>query len=398
MNDTSFKNARILIVDDNASNIEVLEDLLHESGYSIIESTVDPRLAVGLVQSFQPDIILLDLMMPHLDGFEVMDQLKTVIPFDSYLPVLVLTADIAQETRLRALLGGAKDFLSKPFDLYEVRARIANLLETRHLHLQLKDQNQILEVRVKERTHELEKAYQKIELANKELSGLDKAKSEFLNLISHELRTPLNGILGFTNILKEMANTPEVIEYLEYLDKSAKRLEHFSCQALLITNLRAGKYKLDPQKLSIEELFQQTKNLLQEPITSKSITFLQHNISSSDFINGDRELIQICFDRILDNSIKYSPIGSEITITIRQFENKVLCEFIDSGSGFKKEVLENPFRLFSNTSEHVDENTGLNLLLIKYIMDAHNGQIEIYNNERKGATVRLTFVDQNQAI
>jgi K+-sensing histidine kinase KdpD len=85
-------------------------------------------------------------------------------------------------------------------------------------------------------------------------------------------------------------------------------------------------------------------------------------------------------------------------ITIRQFENKVLCEFIDSGSGFKKEVLENPFRLFSNTSEHVDENTGLNLLLIKYIMDAHNGQIEIYNNESKGATVRLTFVDQNQAI
>ena len=398
MEETITKEARILIVDDNDSNVEVLCDLLEASGYSNFQSTTDSRMVVDIVQSFHPDLILLDLMMPHFDGFEVMDQLKEVIPVDSYLPILVLTADITIEARHRALTGGAKNFLSKPFNMHEVQARIKNLLETRYLHLLLKDQNLILEEKVRERTYELEKAYHKIELANRELSMLDQAKNGFLNLISHELRTPLNGILGFTGILKNVVNSPEVLEYINYVDISAKRLEKFAYQALLITTLRAGNFKIQLDKLHIKELFTNSIFNLQEKTKKKSITVRLQNNSGSDFLIGDRELIQICFDRLLDNSVKYAPGESVVILNVYTKDNSVVCDFIDLGAGFNQDILENPFSPFSNYQEHVDENTGLNLLLIKYIMDAHNGQLEINNNESKGAIVRLTFVDQNQVL
>ena len=398
MEETITKEARILIVDDNDSNVEVLCDLLEASGYSNFQSTTDSRMVVDIVHSFHPDLILLDLMMPHFDGFEVMDQLKEVIPVDSYLPILVLTADITIEARHRALTGGAKNFLSKPFNMHEVQARIKNLLETRYLHLLLKDQNLILEEKVRERTYELEKAYHKIELANRELSMLDQAKNGFLNLISHELRTPLNGILGFTGILKDVVNSPEVLECINCVDISAKRLEKFAYQALLITELRVRNFNVKPEKLNIKELFTNSTLFLQEKTKKKSITVWLQNNSGTNLLIGDRELIQICFDRLLDNSVKYAPGESVVILNVYTKDNSVVCDFIDHGAGFNQDILENPFRPFSNYQEHVDENTGLNLLLIKYIMGAHNGQLEIYNNESKGAIVRLTFVDQNQVL
>jgi two-component system sensor histidine kinase/response regulator len=330
-------------------------------------------------------------MMPHLSGFEVMDLLKTEIPPDDFLPILVLTADITQEAKLKALSGGAKDFLPKPFDLYEVRLRINNLLHTRYLHEQLKNQNLILEEKVKERTIELELANRRLELANRELSVLDQAKNGFLNMINHELRTPLNGILGFTGLLKSQIESPELIEYLDYLDYSAKRLERFSYQALLITTLQAGKYTVKPEVLSVEELFENAGSTLQKKITDKGIS-LQLSCNRPEIaIPGDRALIQICFERLIDNSVKYSKTGTEVWVKINATEQEITCEFIDQGRGFQPGILDNPFQAFVNHAEHVDQNTGLNILLIKYIMDAHSGRIELMNNPDKGATVKLVF-------
>jgi adenylate cyclase len=127
--------ARILIVDDKAANVRLLERMLRGDGYSSIESTTDPHAASDLHLANHYDLILLDLQMPGMDGFEVMDGLKK-IEQDGYLPVLVITAQ--PEHRLRALQAGAKDFLSKPLDLPEVLMRVRNMLEVRLLHLETK--------------------------------------------------------------------------------------------------------------------------------------------------------------------------------------------------------------------------------------------------------------------
>jgi putative two-component system response regulator len=153
-----FAQARILIVDDEDANVLLLERHLGRAGYPNCKSTTDPRQVVDLYQAFHPDLILLDLMMPHLDGYAVMEQLRPHIAQCRYLPILVLTADMSTPARDKSLSMGAKDFLLKPFDITELLLRIHNLLETRFLYQEQQNQNEILEQRVQERTGELRQA------------------------------------------------------------------------------------------------------------------------------------------------------------------------------------------------------------------------------------------------
>jgi PAS domain S-box-containing protein len=147
-----IRNATILIVDDQEANVMLLEQMLRNEGYKNITTTQDPRGVYGLHKEHLFDLILLDLQMPEMDGFEVIEELKK-IEHGGYLPVLVITAQPAH--KLRALQAGAKDFVSKPFDLVEVQTRIHNMLEVRLLYRRLDDHNRLLEQTVLERTAEL---------------------------------------------------------------------------------------------------------------------------------------------------------------------------------------------------------------------------------------------------
>jgi putative two-component system response regulator len=148
------KSARILIVDDNQANVQLLQALLGREGYTDVTGVTDPREVVPLCNANRYDLILLDIRMPHMSGFDVMAELRKANS-DDYLPVLVLTAQIDKETRIRALELGAKDFVNKPFDPAEVMNRIANMIEVRLLYNERRRRNEILEDKVRERTAEL---------------------------------------------------------------------------------------------------------------------------------------------------------------------------------------------------------------------------------------------------
>jgi PAS domain S-box-containing protein len=150
--DSDIHNASILIVDDQEVNISLLEQLLREAGYANVASTMNPTEVCALHRKHHYDLILLDLQMPVMDGFQVMEGLKTNAA-DAYLPVLVITAQPGH--KLHALQSGAKDFISKPFDVVEVRTRIHNMLEVRLLYNKLENYNKLLEQTVEERTAEL---------------------------------------------------------------------------------------------------------------------------------------------------------------------------------------------------------------------------------------------------
>lgn len=145
-------NASILIVDDLQANVTLLEQMLADAGYTRVTSTMNPREVSDLHRRNGYDLILLDLQMPEMDGFQVMEALKDIDPY-SYLPVLVITAEPGH--KLRALQSGAKDFVGKPFDLVEVKTRIHNMLEVRLLYRKLANYNKVLEQTVLERTAEL---------------------------------------------------------------------------------------------------------------------------------------------------------------------------------------------------------------------------------------------------
>jgi putative two-component system response regulator len=168
MNDAHLTRSRILIVDDQPANVLLLEKIVQRAGFENVSTATDAREVDDRVRTFKPDILLLDLQMPHLDGFAVMGRLAEVREAE-YLPVLVLTADATLESKRRALATGANDFLVKPFDSTEVVLRIKNLLQMRWLQSQLRDQNESLELKVRERTAELWDSVRRLERAEDDL-------------------------------------------------------------------------------------------------------------------------------------------------------------------------------------------------------------------------------------
>jgi putative two-component system response regulator len=156
-----FRNARILIVDDEPTNVDVLRRILQKAGFTRIESTNDPREACPMYVHHRPDLILLDLHMPEMEGVAVLDQLNEIAEA-TYLPILIITGSLSPEARQDALSRGAKEFLTKPFHAEEVLLRIRTALETRFLYLQIQSQNQLLEEKVRQRTRELEAAQKEI--------------------------------------------------------------------------------------------------------------------------------------------------------------------------------------------------------------------------------------------
>jgi PAS domain S-box-containing protein len=189
-------NARILIVDDNPANVRLLEEVLTSNGYTSVLTITDSRETVDLYKSFQPDLVLLDINMPHLNGYQVMEQLKEVEP-EGYVPILVLTALQDNETRLRSLKFGAKDFLSKPFNITETLVRIRNMLEVRLLHNQVQDQNASLEQKVDERTHSLTEVNKVLSLEidkHKYTENILRNSESKFKSLTLEFRTLLDGI------------------------------------------------------------------------------------------------------------------------------------------------------------------------------------------------------------
>jgi putative two-component system response regulator len=167
--DPLLHRMRILIVDDESANIALLEEILVENEFTRFESVSDSKRTLEVCKNFQPDLVLLDLMMPPPDGFTILERLRAETQ-ETFLPIVILTADTNEETKRRALEAGATDFLLKPFDHTEVALRIRNLLRSRSVHLLLDNQRAAFEEAVRERTEELRARITELEKANDLLS------------------------------------------------------------------------------------------------------------------------------------------------------------------------------------------------------------------------------------
>ena len=188
-------NARLLIVDDEPANVRLLERLLARAGYTDIHGTTDAREALPLAETIAPDLVLLDLRMPHMSGIEVLKGLRKSAAADVHLPVLVLTADVTRAALHDALQAGARDFLTKPFDPDEVLLRIRNLLETRALHRELATQNRTLEDRVRARTEDERRARERAEsLARRLVEVQESERREIARELHDQIGQMLTGL------------------------------------------------------------------------------------------------------------------------------------------------------------------------------------------------------------
>jgi len=396
MVEINLKKANILIVDDQQANIDVLTEFLGIAGYQNIKATTDPRLALSLCKSFYPDLILLDLIMPHLSGYEVMDQLKAMLLQNPYLPVLVLTADISVQTKQHALAGGAKDFLAKPFDLIEVGLRINNLLESRFLYRQLENQNQILEERIKERIAELEKLNIDLVVAKEKAEASDRLKTAFLQNISHEIRTPLNGILGFgIRLAKKSLTEEKKEEYLDVLKSSTERLANTVNNYLDIAQIVSGNMQVHNAIMELDQLMREIYSKFRQPCQLKNLSLILKMTNQNDhfLLKSDYKLLLKVLSHLIDNAIKFTNVG---TITFGFELKREELEFFvqDTGIGITDKAISLIFDHFMQedvSSTRHYEGSGLGLSISKKIVEIIGGRIWLQSVKNKGSVFYFTI-------
>jgi Osmosensitive K+ channel histidine kinase len=384
----------ILIVDDNPQNLQVLGKILQENKYEI-EFAINGEMAMVWLDKRQFDLILLDINMPGMDGFEVCRKIRSN-PEMNNVPVIFLSADTDRESILKGFEFGAQDYVTKPFDSRELLSRVRTHLALKESLKNLADINELLEEKVLERTHQLKEANVKLEALNLRLIDLDKAKSDFLNLISHEIRTPLNGILGPLELLKEPADARDIADLVEILDMSVKRLERFSLNALLITRLKTRQFEIKKDRIHLSKLINEVLNEEKEKFQERSIQVKRNDEITLGLISGEAELIKKCISNILDNAVRFSPDNSTIEIDTYVEEQTIICEIKDNGKGFATGTINRVFELFTTCDEYKDNSIGIGLPIAKMIMDGHGGSIIVGNNPGGGASVKLLF--QNSVV
>jgi len=377
MEDSMYK---ILIVDDEAENLIILKNMLLTQNYQIITAiNGDEAISQTLINDF--DLILLDIIMPELDGYEACKILRKNEK-TSKIPIIFLTSKNDSESIVKGFEVGAQDYVTKPFNINELLARVLTHLELKRNRQELEELNNKLEEKVKERTIELVKA-------NKKIESLDKAKSAFLGLISHEIRTPLNGIIGFLDLLNKSDEDTNK-ELIQLTVESADRLYNFSELSLLITQLNVDMYKLQNKNLDFVQLFEQVKKTIYKNWEQeKKINFIQSVQLQSPILKLDQILMEKVLYSLLDNAVKFSRGDADVTVHIYNKEGFIVCEIHDKGSGFSEEALSYIFEPFTSKKPHDIEGFGLNLAAAKLIMQAHEGWIEVENKPKKGAKVTL---------
>ena len=377
-------NARILLIDDSPENIEVLGGLLRD--YDRIVAT-DGEKGIELAQrNPKPDLILLDIVMPGMDGFEVCVKLRA-IETTREIPIIFITSKNERADILRGFQIGAQDFITKPFDSRELKARVKTQLELVFNRKKLEAINDWLEEQVMLRTQELIETNKRLIQANNELRHLDASKAEFLKLISHEIRTPLNGIIGFSQIIKDSVKDTMVTDMIDMLDESCKRLEDFSYRALDISTLKIKKDKaIYRVKTDVVDLVNRILEEEKEDIESKQITFNISTVGPVYQPEVDPNFLHKGMYNLIDNAIKFTPENSVVDIELN-FGERFSFTISDQGNGFNEIMLSG--LSFMASGNHVDQNPGLGLYLSSLVARSHNGELSYGNNPEGGAWVKV---------
>ncbi len=369
MLDPSLNNAHILMVDDQESNLLLLEDILEREGYSAVRGITDPRQTLVLVDEFQPDLILLDLHMPQLDGFALLAQLADRIPPADYLPILVLTADITTEAKRRALAAGARDFLTKPIDVIETTLRIRNLLETRWLYAQTQ--------RALER--------------EQELSAL---KSRFISMTSHEFRTPLTTILSSAEMLEHYSHKwPEArkLEHLRRIQRAVKQMTALLDDVLMISRAEAGRLTFAPAPLDLAALCGDLAEAFQFQAGARHAVNLRI-VGECANVSLDERLVRHILGNVLSNAVKYSPQGGEVAFEVTCAGGQALFRVQDHGIGIPLADQARLFESFHRASNvGAISGTGLGLSIVKRAVEAHGGAITVESQVGVGTAVTVTL-------
>ncbi len=389
-----------MIVDDEPANTLLLERLFQLVDLPNCRSTNDSRQAVDLFLEYQPDVVLLDLSMPHLDGFEVMNRLKSVIPVGDYLPILVLTADATERAKQRALSSGANDFLTKPFNTSEVVLRVRNLLETRRLHLQMRRCNENLESIVADRTSELRQALGELKETQQQVIQQERLRAlgTMASGVAHDFNNALSIILGFGEfVLQSCRKEPAMSEAAEQMEivintaedaaKIVGRLRSFYSTAKDLSERPVDLKALVKQAVAITEPRWKTQP------RGKGIEITVHMaLDETPPIWGHAHELREVLTNLIFNAVDAMPEGGTLTFRSGVEDRAVFVSITDSGTGMTEDVRRQCLEPFFTTKG--EQGSGLGLAMVYGIVQRHQGELDIQTGVGQGTTFVIRFPAQ----
>ena len=374
------QDSLILVVDDVQQNIQVVGTMLREAGYSIMPAT-NGAAALQRVQKKLPDLILLDLMMPEMDGLEVCRRLKAD-PAAQSIPIIFLTASNEMSHLVQGLEAGAVDYVTKPFNPPELLARVRTHLELKH-------------------------ARDTIVRYGQELSRLNEEKNEFMGIAAHDLRNPLGAITGYAEIILEEAaslqpsppesfdrSRREMAQCAGRINETSRRMAEMVQNLLDANRIERGEMQLNVVTTDLGPALKSVVETQRPHATAKQQTIHLETPATPSMALVDRSVTVQVLENLLSNAVKYSPPGKNIFVRLKQSTDTVRCEVQDEGPGLSAEDQKKLFGKFARLSAKPtggEHSTGLGLSIVKKMVEAMHGRVWCESELGKGATFVVQF-------
>ena len=387
---TTKLTGRILIVDDTPANLDTISTVLIDAGYEVAVATSGER-ALQNLQRRSPDLILLDVMMPGIDGFETCDRIKANSRTRN-IPIIFLTSLIDIKKKIQGFNCGAVDYISKPFQEQEILARVKT-------HIQLNHLTQNLEQQVADQTASLR-------ITNEALQQANNSKQSFLSTMSKEIRRPIDTILRVTEQLQEQKYgtlNPQQVEDLTKIERNGNHLLSLIQNTIKLANIESGELTLELDLIKIEDICRSCVLAIQSQADRKNIKLIFNIEPDLPQISIDELLIRQVIINLLNNAVKFTSVGSVTLsatkgmLTDRENISCIRIAIADTGIGIAPENINQLFQPFVQIYSLLGEKhegNGLGLILSKQIVELHGGQISIYSMKNVGSCFTIELPTQ----
>jgi signal transduction histidine kinase len=367
--------AGILVVDDTPANLRLLTGMLKEHGYRV-RPVPSGRLAMQAVQNELPDLILLDITMPEMSGYEVCEQLKAE-PASRDIPVLFISALDETIDKIKAFAVGGLDYITKPFQFEEVEARVQTHLRLRQLQVELEQRNR------------------QVQASYDQLRELETLRDNLTSMVVHDMRSPLMGIMGYLEILEMDAGpklNPTELAVLSEAREVAQVLAGMVNSLLDVSRLEQGQMPLHLAPADLDALIAAGLGSLGALPQQVSLRHLQH--SPALRVTCDADLVTRVVANLVGNAIKFTPEGGQVTVAAESCEQGVKIRVVDTGGGIPREYHQRIFEKFGQVEARQQRtmySTGLGLTFCKLAVEAQGGRIGVESEVGKGSTFWFTL-------
>lgn len=352
----------ILIVDDNIKNLQITGKVLRDEGYKICLAQ-NSREAFSLLESQNPNIILLDIMMPQMDGYETSSIIKKNEKWKD-IPILFLTAKVQVDDIVKGFKHGGVDYITKPFNREELLVRVRN-------HLQ-------------------------IQASKRKIMEMSKIQHTMYSVIAHDLRSPFSNIAQMIDFIADGTIEKDSADFQRFINELQQRTHETSNlldNLLFWAKMQNDKIAVFKDNIPIFFLIEETLGLLKGVITQKNIA-VSNQVEKNMSISGDRILLSIIIRNIISNALKFTPGNGTITIGSVIANDRGLITFCDTGAGMLQEQINEVLLTDMHRSSlgtNNEQGSGLGFLLIKKFIALNGGHLNLYNNSPSGLCVEVSL-------